>query len=78
MSIEQFDAKSKTSDIVAAMDRDGAALMQQQIDSSTTDVLNCELRECFELVQGVDLRATLRSSAILKESQTALKLLSPA
>lgn len=73
MTIEQFDRKAKTIAIVAAMDRDGAALLHDQIDDSTAGNIVAELSDSFDALRQSQSQLTLSPDAIFTKSRSAVE-----
>ena len=70
MSIEQFKHKENTASIVAALDRDGAVVVRDVIDASTTRCIVEELRESFAALP--QAQAKLDPDVIFAQSPSAV------
>ena len=79
MPLEYFDPDADTTDVVAALRRDGATIVRNQIAPDVTDAVLAELREPFDKVGKCDESdfngyTTLRVSGILGISPTSSEL----
>jgi len=80
MDIEYFDRDTPSEDVVAALHRDGAAVVRDQLDRELADAVLAELRPHFDregrLTEG-DFNGykTLRTSGILARSRTSAALI---
>jgi ectoine hydroxylase-related dioxygenase (phytanoyl-CoA dioxygenase family) len=79
MAIEQFDSGVNSDDVVAALRRDGAAIVRQQVDTDVTEAVRGELREHFDTQGQLDQSdfngyKTLRLSGILGISRTSAEM----
>ena len=79
MSIEFFDRDVETRDVVAALERDGAAVVRRQIEPQLADQVLSELRESFDTIGTCDESdfngyKTLRVSSILAVSRSSAEL----
>ena len=79
MPIESYDCRIDTKEVAAALRRDGAAIVRDQVDPKLADAVRGELREPFD-TQGTEEQnpfngyKTLRLSAILAISRTSAEL----
>ena len=76
MPLEHFNADSNTLDIVAALRRDGAAVVTEQIAPEIADTVLAELRDPFDKVGKYDESnfngyTTLRVSGVLGVAPTS-------
>ena len=76
MPLEYFDPDAASADVVAAIKRDGAAIVVNQVSADTADAILAELREPFDTQGRNDENdfngyKTLRASGILACSPTA-------
>ena len=83
MPLEYFDADSNTLDIVAALRRDGAAVVTEQIAPEIADTVLAELRDPFDKVGKYDESnfngyTTLRVSGVLGVAPTSTELVAHA
>ena len=80
MDIQYFDRDAPSDDVVAALHRDGAAVVQNQVGREVADAVLAELRPYFDkegrLTEG-DFNGykTLRTSGILARSRTSAELI---
>ncbi len=79
IGIESYAADVKTIEVVAALKRDGAVIIRNQVEDQTTDAVLAELREPFDKVGRCDEDdfngyKTLRVSGILAVSPTSADL----
>ena len=79
MPLEYFDPEANTADIIAALKRDGAAVLTNQIAPEVTDAVLAELRTPFDEVGRRDESdfngyTTLRVSGVLAISPTSAEL----
>jgi len=79
MPIEYFDPDVGTEYIVAALRRDGAAIVRRQVDSKVTDAVRRELRDHFDTQGSLDQNdfngyKTLRVSGILGISRASVEM----
>jgi len=78
-TIESFGPEVATSEVVAALRRDGAVIVREQASKSTIDAVKRELREPFDTIGDRDQHdfngyQTLRVSAILAISRSSADL----
>ena len=76
MPLEYFDPDASSADVIAALRRDGAAVVKNQIADELADAVLAELREPFDKVGKCDENdfngyTTLRVSSILAISPTS-------
>ena len=81
MPIEYFNPDANTADVVSALQRDGAAIVKNQVEPELVEAVHAELRKPFDEVGKCDESDfngynTLRVSGILAISQTSAKLVS--
>ncbi len=79
VSVESYAADVETSAVVAALKRDGAVIIRNQVDDQTADAVLAELRESFDTVGRCDEDdfngyKTLRVSGILAVSPASADL----
>lgn len=79
MSIEYFDPDVETREVVAALERDGAAVVKHQIEPELADQVLSELQEPFDTLGSFDQSdfngyKTQRVSSILAISPTSAEL----
>jgi ectoine hydroxylase-related dioxygenase (phytanoyl-CoA dioxygenase family) len=80
MNLESFDRDADTRDVVAALNRDGGAIVRQQVPAEITNTVLAELREHFD-TEGTESQGdfngykTLRLSGILARSRTSAELI---
>lgn len=79
MPIESFESAADTGDIIAALRRDGAAIVRNQVDAKIADAVLAELRTPFDQLGKFDESEfngydTLRVSSVLEISPTAPEL----
>ena len=79
MPLEYFDPKADTADVIAALKRDGATIVKNQITPDVTDAVLAELRGPFDKVGKCDESdlngySTLRVSGVLGISPTSAEL----
>jgi len=80
MDIQYFDRKAPTAEVVAALRRDGAAVVRDQLSDGVADAVLAELRPHFDAEGRLtenDFNGyrTLRVSGILARSRTAAELI---
>ena len=80
MELEHFDGDAGTDQVVEALRRDGAAILDNCVDDHVADTVATELRGNFD-TEGTDFEThfngydTLRVSGILARSQTSAELI---
>ena len=79
MPIESYDRRIKTEDVVAALRRDGAVIVREQVDTPIADAVLAELREPFDTRGKEDQNPfngykTLRAYGVLGVSRTSAAL----
>ena len=79
MPLEYFDPDANTFDVIAALRRDGAVVVKNQIAPELADTVLAELREPFDKVGKYDENdfngyTTLRVSSVLAISPTSPEL----
>ncbi len=79
MPIESYDHRIKTEDVVAALRRDGAVIVRDQIDTQIADAVRSELREPWDTHGSKDQSpfngyTTLRVYGVLGISRTSAEL----
>ena len=79
MPLEYFERDAATADIIKAIRRDGAAIVNNQVDADVTDAVRAELRSEFDKCGKFDESdfngyTTLRISRILNVSPTSADL----
>ena len=80
MELERFDRDAGTGAIVSALQRDGAVILDQQVDRETADTVAAELRPSFD-AEGRNFEndfngyTTLRISGILARSRASAALI---
>ncbi len=79
MPLQYFDPDNDTADVISALQRDGAAIVRNQVGPEVTDVILTELRKPFDEVGKCDESdfngyKTLRVSGILGISPTSAEL----
>ena len=79
MELEYFEPDADNADVVAALKRDGAAVIRNQVSDELADAVLAELREPFDKLGRFDESdfngyKTLRVSAVLRESQRSAEL----
>ncbi len=79
MPLEYFDPDSNSVDVIAALKRDGAVVVKNQIAAELADAVLAELREPFDAVGKYDENdfngyTTLRVSSVLAISPTSPEL----
>jgi len=80
MNIQYFDRKAPSAQVVAALLRDGAAVVRNQLDDGVADAVLAELRPHFDregrlTENDFNGYRTLRVSGILARSRTAAELI---
>ncbi len=75
MPLEYFDPEADTADVIAALKRDGATVVRNQVGPEVTDAVLAELRGPFDTVGKCDESdfngySTLRVSGVLGVSPT--------
>ena len=61
MPLEYFDPEADTADVIAALKRDGATVVRNQVGPEVTDAVLAELRGPFDTVGKLLDRANFRS-----------------
>ena len=79
MPLEYFDPDADTADVIAALKRDGATVVTDQIAPEVADTVLAELRVPFDEVGKCDESdfngySTLRVSGVLAKSPTSAEL----
>ena len=79
MELEYFEPDADSADVIAALKRDGAAVIRNQVSDELADAVLTDLREPFDEVGRYDESdfngyKTLRVSAILRDSQRSAEL----
>ena len=79
MKLEYFDADADNADVIAALKRDGATVIRNQVSDELADAVLAELREPFDKLGRFDESdfngyKTLRVSAVLRESRRSAEL----
>ena len=80
MAIEYFDRDAPSEDVIAALNRDGAAVVTDQVSGEVADAVLAELRPYFDRegrLTESDFNGykTLRTSGILARSRTSAELI---
>jgi hypothetical protein len=80
MDIEYFESNAPSKDVVAALSRDGAAVVRDQVSGDVADAVRAELRPYFDkegklTEDDFNGYRTLRTSGILARSRTSADLI---
>jgi len=80
MDIEYFDSDVRGEDVVAAVHRDGAAVVKDQVSETVVDAVLAELRPYFDkegrlTESDFNGHKTLRTSGVLARSRTSAELI---